>query len=119
MKPQTWQTLLVSAGAGVVVWALSPWLAGQREPWDAEGFYYVGALVVAGVAAGLLTPRPFWAHYLGALIGQLVYAILVLGVSPLLIVGAVFLLGYTLIFLVGAVVAAQMRGLVRERPLQK
>lgn len=119
MKPQTWQTLLISAVAGAVVWALSPWLAGQREPWDAEGFYYLGALLVAGVAAGLLSPRPFWAHYAGALIGQLLYAILVLGPSPLLIVGVIFLLAYTVIFLIGAAVAVQLRGLVQTRLLQK
>jgi hypothetical protein len=71
MKSHPWQTFLISTVAGAIVWALSPWLAGQREPWDVEGFYYMGALLVAGVAAGMLAPRPFWAHYLGGLIGQL------------------------------------------------
>lgn len=106
-----WQTLLVAAAAGALIWAISPWLTGQREPWDAAGFYYVGALLIAGVGAGLVTPRPLWAHYGGALGGQLLYLLLTRGFDPLLAVGLIFLLGYTLIFLVGAALAAQLRRL--------
>lgn len=106
-----WQTLLVAALVGALVWAFSPWLTGQHEPWDAAGFYYVGGLLVAGVGAGLLTPRPLWAHYVGALGGQLLYILLTRGFVPLLAVGLIFLLGYTLIFLVGAALAAQLRRL--------
>ncbi len=113
------QTLLISAIAGALVWMLSPWLTTQREPWDAAGFYYAIALLSAGAVAGLLRPRPFWAHYLGAVGGQLIYALLVLEFSPLLIVGIVFLLLYTLLFLLGAMVAAQVRAAFLERPLRQ
>ena len=112
-----WQTFLISAVAGIVVWVLSPWLTGQHEPWDAEGFYYVIALLVAGAATGFLSPRPFWAHYLGGLSGQLLYILLTIGVDPLLLVGVIFLLIYTLLFLAGAAVTAQLRRLVWPRPI--
>ena len=106
-----WLTFLIAALAGVLVWALSLWLTGQREPWDAAGFYYGGALLIAGLVVGLLTPRPLWAQYLGALSGQMLYLLLTSGFDPLLAVGLLFLLAYTLIFLVGAAVAATIRRL--------
>jgi hypothetical protein len=109
MNRSVWKTMLVSLVAGAAVWALSPWLAGQREPWDAGGFYYIIALLVAGAIAGFVSPRPLWAHYLGGLIGQVGYAILFVDVSPLFVVGVIFLLAYTLIFLVGAAIAGQLR----------
>lgn len=109
MKFYWWRALIVSAIVGAVVWALSPWLAGQREPWDAEGLDYPVALLVAGLSAGLLAPHPLWAHYLGGVIGQLGYMLLTIGANPLLAVGVIFLLGYTLLLLLGAAVAAWVR----------
>ena len=102
MKTRAWLTLSVSAVAGALVWVLSPWLVGHREPWDADGHFYPLALVVAGSIAGLLAPRPLWAHYVGALVGQLGYELLFLHIGPLFVLGAAFLLGYSLIFLVAA-----------------
>jgi hypothetical protein len=109
MTAPAWLTALVSAVAAALVWALSPWLVGYREPWDAEGYFYVFGLLVAGTVAGLLRPRPLWAHYVGALIGQLGYEVLFLRMGPLFIVGAVFLLAYSVLFLVAAGIAAHLR----------
>lgn len=110
MKSRLWNTLLVSVVAGALVWALSPWATGHREPWDAAGRYYVVALLVGGSVAGFLSPRPVWAHYVGGLTGQLGYEALFLRRGPLFVLGVVFLLGYTIIFVVGAAVAGQLRG---------
>ena len=118
MKTRAWSTFLVSAVAGALVWAVSPWLTGHREPWDAGGLFYVVALVVAGSLAGLLAPKPLWAHYLGALIGQLDYEMLFLRIGPLFLLGAAFLLGYCIIFLVAAAVAAHLRARLRSRRAQ-
>jgi hypothetical protein len=104
-----WSTFLVSAVAGALVWAVSPWLTGQREPWDAGSLFYVVALVFAGALAGLLAPKPLWAHYLGAIVGQLGYELLFLRIGPLFVLGAAFLLGYCIIFVVAAAVAARLR----------
>jgi hypothetical protein len=103
------RTLLLAAAAGALIWASSPWLTGHREPWDAEGFFYVGALTVAGAGAGALASKPLWAHYVGAFTGQLVYETLFLKPGPLFIVGIVFLLGYSVVFALAAAVAGQVR----------
>jgi hypothetical protein len=115
MKPRAWSTLAVSAAIGASVWALSPWLVGHREPWDADGQFYVFALAIAGFVAGLLVPRPLWAQYLGAFVGQLVYELLFLRVGALALLGVVFLLGYSLVYLLAAAVA----GYIRSRLLAK
>jgi len=108
--------VLVSALSGALVWALSPWLAGHQEPWDADGLFYVGALVVAGAAAGAITPRPLWGHCLGALIGQLGYELIFLRIGPLFFLGAAFLLGYSVIFLAAAASAGSIRRRLVSRP---
>ncbi len=109
MKRRTVFAFLVSAAASALVWALSPWLTGHAEPWDADGMFYAGSLAVAGSGAGALIPKPLWAHYFGAVVGQLVYELLFLDIGPLFLLGAVFLLGYSLIYLAAAAVAARIR----------
>ena len=46
---------------------------------------------MAGLISGALRPRPLWAHYLGAIAGQLGYAAMFIQVGPLILLGAVFL----------------------------
>lgn len=113
--PRSWLTLAVSAALGALVWALSPWLAGHQEPWDAEGFFYVVSLAIAGALAGALAPRPLWAHYLGAFVGQLAYAAIFLPVGPLLLLGVAYLLAFSLVFLLAAAVTGFLRIRVRAR----
>ena len=88
MKERAWPTIVVGAVASTAVWAFSPWLTGHQEPWDAESLFYVVGLIVAGVFAGLLRPRPLWAHYLGAVAGQAAYELVFLAVGPLFVLGA-------------------------------
>ncbi len=108
-----WWALSVSTVASALVWALSPFLVGHREPWDADGYFYVLGLAVSGSLAGLLAPRPLWAHYAGALVGQLGYELLFLRVGPLFVLGAAFLLGYSLIFVAAAALAGRLRARAR------
>ena len=116
LKARAWATVLVSAAAGALVWALSPWLTGHVEPWDADGLFYAGALIVAGSVAGAITPRPLWALYLGALSGQLVYELIFLRLGPLFFLGAAFLVGYSVIFLAAAALAGSIRRRLVSRP---
>jgi hypothetical protein len=103
---------LVSAVASAFIWALSPLLTGHGEPWDADGPFYVGSLVVAGLGAGALIPKSFWAHYLGSIVGQLGYEVLFLNLGPLFLIGVVILLGYSVIFLAAAGLSAYLRNKV-------
>jgi hypothetical protein len=115
MKARAWLATLVAAVASALVWAVSPWLVGHYEPWDAGGLFYVAALAVAGALAGLLAPKPLWAHYLGALIGQSCYEVFILGIGPLFVLGAVFLLGYSIVFVVAAGLAIHLRARLQRR----
>ncbi len=111
MKQRAAMTVLVSVIASASIWALSPLLIGLREPWDTDGNFYVAALFVAGVLAGTVSPKPLWAHYVGALIGQTGFELIVLHVGPLFLLGVVFLLVYGLVY----VVAAALGGYVRSK----
>ena len=108
----------VSVVLSGLIWALSPALIGHAEPWDGDGLYYAGALVLTGALAGALVPRSLWAHYLGAVAGQLGYELLFLKIGPLLLLGVLFLLLYSLLFLVAAAFAAyaRIRGARAARP---
>ena len=109
MKSRPWITLGVAAALSAAVWVLSPWLVGQREHWDADGQFYALALAASGFLAGLLTPRPAWAHYLGSVLGQAAYEALFLSIGPLFIFGLAVLLAHSGIFVVAAAVAGYAR----------
>lgn len=109
MKKTSALAFLVSASAGALIWALSPWLTGHAEPWDADGLFYLGSLMVTGLGAGALIPKSLWAHYLGSVAGQLIYEVLFLNIGPLFLLGAAFLLGYSVVFVLAATVAAYLR----------
>jgi len=97
---------LIAALAGASIWALSPWITGQAEPWDA-GLYYSGALLAAGLLSGAAVPKPLWALYLGGIVGQALYLLLFVPPSPLMAVGLMFLLVWSLLLLVGAYAGAR------------
>ena len=56
-ESSTWITLTVAALASATIWLLTPVLTSHREPWDADGGFYVVALVIAGPVAG---GRAWW-----------------------------------------------------------
>jgi len=101
--------ITVAVFASGLIWAISPYLTGEAEPWDAEGVFYIAALLVAGAISGVLAPRPLWAHYFGSVIGQLTYALVFPPIGPLALVGVPFLLGYAVFFWLGAVGGALIR----------
>jgi hypothetical protein len=109
VKKQAAAAFMVSAGLAMAVWALSVPVTGQSEPWDAESPYYFIALAVVGALAGAVVPRPWWAHYAGAMAGQAGYELVFLKLGPLFFLGLVFLAGYSLIFVVAAAFAASFR----------
>mgnify|MGYP001420734309 CR=1 FL=1 len=109
MKTRTWLTLAIAALLAASIWGVSPLLTGKREPWDVDGYFYLVALVIAGSLAGLIAPRPRWAHYVGAFIGQLGYQLLFLRIGSLIVLGAILLLGYSLVFALAAALVGRIR----------
>ena len=114
MRRRVLITFLTAAAIGAAIWAISPWATGSKEPWDAEGVFYVAALLAGGVLSGLARPTPLWAHYVGAVAGQLVYELLSIPLDPLMLVGAVFLLAYSTIFFAGAALGSMARTRTRR-----
>ena len=123
-----WTAFLAAMGTGATIWAASPRLTGEREPWDAGGLYYVGALVLTGLAIGLLAPiRPpadrraslplppvdlgyLLVLYSGVLAGQFGYVLSFIPRGPLLVVG----LGFLAVFSGLSVLAATITCIVRH-----
>jgi len=100
---------ILAAIVSAAIWVLSPLVSGQEEPWDAEGFFYIGSLIALGGISGFSLPKPLWAHYSGSVVGQLSYELIFLPLGPLFILGVGFLLGYSLLFLVGALIGSRVR----------
>jgi len=106
---------LIGLAIGAAIWLLSPLITGKREPWDAEGGYYAGALLGAGLLGGLLLPEQARGFVAGIFVGQ----VLVLlggvlsdpssgGLWPL---GLMFLALYSLLALLGATLGSAVRRL--------
>jgi hypothetical protein len=112
MISRSYRSFLAAALTGGLIWALSGWLTGHKEPWDATSNYYVGALLIGGCTSAIIAPGSLRAHYWGAFVGQLGYQLLFLRIGPLFPLGAVFLLFYCLIFLAAVVVTGRLRGLL-------
>ncbi|MFQ4138014.1 hypothetical protein PGN35_017005 [Nodosilinea sp. PGN35] len=116
MKRELAINVLFSFVGGAMVWALSPSLSGQVEPWDAEGFYYSVALLIVGLTVGFARPKHVWSHYAGIMLGQLTYMLLFIPVLPgssLILVGVASLAVYSTIALAGAVSGAWFRRVSR------
>ena len=102
-------SLSVAAGFGSVIWALSPLITGELEPWDSESPYYFTALLISGIIVGALIPRHVWAVFIGIVIGQLIYMLIFLPLGPLMGIGVVVMALYGLLSLTGAIFAARIR----------
>ena len=107
----------LSVVLGVLIWALSPILAGNREPWDAEGSYYTTSLFVAGLVPALIEPKQFLVWPVGVYVGQVLF---IVGASflgthtgaNLAVVGIIMMLFYMVPTVIGAVLGMAIRDLV-------
>jgi hypothetical protein len=109
---------LMGLGLGAGIWLLSPLVTGRREPWDAEGLYYLAALFGSGVLGGLLAPHAWLSVAVGIFVGQTL--VLVTGVirdpasGGLWPLGLVFLAFYSVVALLGAGLGAAAQPLTRR-----
>ena len=108
MQPAgSWLVALAAAVLlGAAIWAASPFVVGQAEPWDAERglafFYYPAALLAAGFICGVAARRRAAAAYCGLLVGQLAFMFVTLPKDPLMVLGFVFLALYSTLSIIGA-----------------
>jgi hypothetical protein len=95
-------------GAGI--WLLSPLVTGRAEPWDAAGWYYPGALFLAGCAVALLFPAHPGVVAIGIVAGQILVLLGRVAADPsgggLWPLGLMFLVGYGVVPLLGAALGA-------------
>ena len=107
--------LLLGLALGAAIWLLSPVATGNREPWDAEGGYYPGALLLAGILGGLAAPQHWGSVALGIFAGQAVVLLGGVVAEPanggLWPLGLLFLAFYSVLGLVGAGVGTGIRRL--------
>ena len=114
----------MSALVGFGVWALSPVMTGQVEPWDGPGSYYAIALSIGGLCVGCLAPdvpssrMPHGARaalaFAGVWLGQLTAGLVFIG-GPLLgifIIGSISTGVGSVLFLPGFAVGSLIRGMV-------
>ena len=114
MKRHIVFNVLLSAILGALIWALSPTITGQAEPWDAESAYYFVALFFAGALAAVPGKRPVWAIYIGIILGQLLFILLFLPVGPLLSIGLVYMAVYSLLSLLAVVIIRRVHSYSRK-----
>ena len=113
MNPGRGYGFLIGFSLGAAIWLLSPMVTGRREPWDAEGPYYVGTLFGAGIFGGLAIPTHWGSSTLGVFAGQA--SVLLAGVlaepasGGLWPLGLVFLGFYSVLALFGTGVGATLR----------
>ena len=119
MKPGRGYGFLIGLSLGAAIWLLSPLVTGRREPWDAEGAYYVGTLFGAGILGGLAVPTHWGSTTFGVFTGQ---ALVLLGgvlAEPasggLWPLGLVFLGFYSVLALFGTGVGATLHRLWTRR----
>ena len=119
MKIDILLELLTAALVGATIWALSPFLTGHAEPWDAGPYYLAASLFLAGVLLGSCRPRRVWTHAVGIFLGQLIYALIWLPIGPFMVVGVGFLAIYSLLGWVGAAFGSGLRRRLGIRGRQK
>ena len=68
--------LATAFGAGV--WAMSPFLTGHKEPWDASLPTYLLSMLIGSFILAAICPRLFWVPVVGIYIGQVAYCLVFL-----------------------------------------
>lgn len=101
------------AAAMMLLWALSPHVTGEKEPWD-HG-YYLFALAGFGFVAGLFATRPSWWMFVGTVTGQVLYPLLFLQSGPLAVLGCVVAVVYSALPTASGIIAVVLRSTLDSR----
>jgi hypothetical protein len=106
MNPRPVIAFVAAALSGAAIWAASPHVIRQVEPWDGSPLYYVVALFFGGVVSAIAGGRHNKGKWLlwpvGLVLGQLVFMYATIPPSPLLVVGIVFLTVFSIPAIIGS-----------------
>jgi hypothetical protein len=109
MKREATVSFVISFVIGAAIWALSPIVTGENEPWDADsGIYYV-ALAVAGLIVGWLCPHRIWPILPGLALGQFAYVLAFVPKGPLIAIGVIAMFIFGLIATAAAFLSSRLR----------
>jgi hypothetical protein len=107
-------SFLIAFAFGAAIWALSPYVTGSIEPWDAGTAYYLASLLFAGFIVGWICPRLVWPVLPGIAVGQFAWMLVFLPKGPLIAVGFVALFVFGLLALGAAYVGSRLRRFIRR-----
>ena len=94
-------SLSVSTLLGAAILFFSPYITGEVEPWDAETFYYTGALLLAGFLVLLDRHVSYESIFIGIMLGQAIYMFIFMPVDSLVGVALVIMAFKSLLSCVG------------------
>ena len=103
-----WPALLASALAAAL-WHFFPSPARYTELFDGDQTVYIIGLFAVGVISASFFPRPVWAHYLGSVFGQVIYALFALPLNVYLFLTFAFIALHSLVVWLSAFVASRTR----------
>ena len=67
--------MCVSIIGGALVWALSPTVTGEIEPWDSSMQYYAFGIFIAAATGALLSGWHVWVPIVGVYLAQNIYTL--------------------------------------------
>ena len=94
-------SLSISTLLGAAILFFSPYFIGEVEPWDAETFYYTGALLSAGFIVLLDRHVSYESIFIGIMLGQAIYMFIFMPVDSLIGVALVIMAIKSLLSCVG------------------
>ncbi len=107
MDKEFYGLILCTIIIGFLIWYLSPFLTGKKEPWDAQSPYYSLSLFMGGFIFGVIRPKKVWLFPIGILIGQILFGIIMVGFY--FFAGLIFLVLFSSLSFLGAYVGLGIR----------
>ncbi len=107
--------VIFGVALGWAIWALSPSVTGEAEPWDSMTPYYSGSLFIVGLLSSLLGRSGFYWGPIGIYIGQAAFLSMANpqgGIIPAPIAVALF---GTIQPLIGALLGSGFRYMLKAR----
>lgn len=97
---------------GFLIWFLSPYITGKKEPWDSNSLYYISGLFISGLIPAYFCKEKFWLYFIGVYLGQLSYNVILVfndnSIASLFPLGIISLLIFSLFSLLGSFIGSKI-----------